>query len=208
MNDVIQAVGPHKNKHGERCEVKHIDQGIAFGFDSDGDPAWWRCADGNWQGAGDDYRLHIVGPWIEPKPFSISEHGPGVYETREGKETTVIGPSSCSSAWHRWQGRYTYGDTGGLFSSGQPSCFDLVRYLRPLPKPEPQEYVSKSGPAILPPQPEWTPTNHYQQTTIVDGCEWTSRWYGKPPSAARIEQRWTNGTEEEWRPVPTTTEGT
>jgi hypothetical protein len=123
MNDVIQAVGPHKDKHGERCEVKHIDQGIAFGFDSDGDPSWWKCDTGNWQGAGDDYRLHIVGPWIEPKP-------------------------------------------------------------------------------------EWRPTNHYHEVTRVNGFEWTTQWQGRPPMTRRIEQKWTRGTEEEWRPVTTTTEGT
>jgi hypothetical protein len=119
-----------------------------------------------------------------PKPFSISDHGPGVYLTRDGREVPIQEPYQ-----DRWLGfvhdvHPTWGDDG-TFISTREHGLDLVRYLRPLP------------------QPEWTPTDHYQQTTIVDGCEWTSRWYGKPPSAARIEQRWTNGTEEEWRPVVT-----
>jgi hypothetical protein len=250
MNDVIQAVGPHKDKHGERCEVKHIDQGIAFGFDSDGDPAWWKCDTGNWQGAGDNYSLHITGPWIEPptvdvgegwrlleegempqegdecrwrentndpwqsalnwkrgnpqsahciyrrrvpKPFRISEHGPGVYLCRDGREYEVIPlPHGTEFTWWTRKHAESWRDDGTWSLAHGEKCpdKDLVRYLRPLP------------------QPEWTPTDQYQQTTIVDGCEWTSRWYGKPPSAARIEQRWTRGTESEWRPVPTTTEGT
>jgi hypothetical protein len=246
MTDVIQAVGPHKDKNGERCEVKHIDQGIAFGFDSDGDPSWWKCDTGNWQGAGDAYRLHIVGPWIEPptvdvgegwrlledgeviedgdeylsvstwrrreehvgdkqralmlptrrrvpQPFRISDHGPGVYLTRDGREAHISDrrdKSGCEE-WWGWAGEKhnttTWADSG-LWAATE-SVSDLVRYLRPLPKPE------------------WTPTDNYQQTTIVDGCEWTTQWQGRPPMTRRIEQKWTNGTESEWRPVTTTTEG-
>jgi hypothetical protein len=197
MNDVITKVGKVAQKNGRAARVVHIEEGIAFGFDSADAPCGWDVKTGVESTEAEPAEgYNIVGPWIEPKPFRISDHGPGVYLTRDGREAEVTCKSCDREDNWPWNGHIidgsmpskTWKDNGHWLAPGE-SGEDLVRYLRPLP------------------QPEWTPTDHYQQTTIVDGCEWTSRWYGKPPSAARIEQRWTRGTEEEWRPVTIKPEG-
>jgi hypothetical protein len=72
-----------------------------------------------------------------PKPFSISEHGPGVYETRGGRtaEVTALG----NPADKKWQAAWPdascwWPDNGRCFCDTEVA-YDLVRYLRPLPKP-------------------------------------------------------------------------
>ena len=81
----------------------------------------------------------------------------------------------------------------GFDSDGDPDCWSI------------ETGVAYFGYDLVAPktESEWTPTNHYKQITNVNGFEWTSRWQGKPPLTRRTEQKWTRGTEEEWRPVVT-----
>lgn len=75
-----------------------------------------------------------------PKPFRISEHGVGVYETRDGREATVFRRFGDGWAGPDLPSGFEWYDDGRRDSFGERPN-DLVRYLRPLP------------------QPEWTPTN-------------------------------------------------
>lgn len=128
--------------------------------------------------------------WIAspiPKPFSISEHGPGVYARRDGVEANVDAWNEISKTW---SGRVA-GDLHGWFDDGKVNYTgehpgDLVRYLRPLPKPT----------------VEWTPTNELRlaETSLSDSL---ATWYGKGGASTwrRLEQKWTCGEKSEWRPV-------
>ena len=66
------------------------------------------------------------------KPFSISEHGYGVYLRRDGEEV-LVGCHDTSANTLRW-----YVPTGSWYDNGrafanEESPMDLVCYLRPLP---------------------------------------------------------------------------
>lgn len=304
MSDVIQAIGPHTDKRGERCEVKCIDNGFAFGFDSDGEPAWWKCASGSWQDAPRDHYLRIVGPWtafsvgdtvLVNNPYSSWHQCYGTvvavrdrdvdvefsngdrlrFDAVEAHITKVTLPLPVPEGWrlsplthrynqstkyannHRGVWSYYFGtlhvgktvaDMADQYPNEAPFFF-IEPIPAPLPPEPPQPAVDvgegwrpledeeslRSGDQFLgpksntwldvssvigvtvsdaremldctnfrrrvEPQPEWMPTDHYQQFSSVNGVEWTSRWQGKPPITRRIEQKWVRGTEEEWRPV-------
>lgn len=197
-----------------------------------------------------------------PKPFSISEHGPGVYETRDGEEATV--KRQCSvEVTYIWKGctqslSYASWADGGQFEVSRTLPHDLVRYLRPLPQPavdpvwrelgpdEPivdsdqfafrdhtsnvhddsyfvdsfdsmvgqtvrqlnQQYPGFGGRIVRrrvapPAQSEWVPTNELRLAKCAGSAEGAhiSRLTGEM-QWSRIEQKWTNGTDSEWRPIP------
>jgi len=122
-----------------------------------------------------------------PKPFSISEHGPGVYETRDGRRATVNSRLAGTRDW--WNGTVhgsgrTWKEDGWYPTSG-PCTEDLVRYIGPLEEP-------------------WVATDMHRETIVAsDGTTWTKTWCGfvDLPKPRRIEQKFTRGTEEQWREV-------
>lgn len=132
------------------------------------------------------------------KPFSISEHGPGVYETRDGREAVVIG-RGCGISFP-WTG---YIDEGERFNKSWKDCGtwqqgeqpqDLVRYLRPLPKT-----AVDSPPA----QSEWVPTNELRlwKCGYRDIGRFFTAISENESGYAHFVRKWTNGTDSEWRPV-------
>lgn len=194
------------------------------------------------------------------KPFSISTNGPGVYLARGGREIPIIGRLQ-----DLWMGELncdtpTWADDGSWVSCSHD--YDLVRYLRPLPQPEPQFKVGdrvrvkadtnehrvvrgKSGTIVE----HWNAANGWTAVKI-DGQGATLGFYlkwanlepcveseptgftctnefrdrilnrdagGPLPEGTThrvvngkwalvvTEQRWTNGTDVEWRPVPVET---
>lgn len=160
---------------------------------------WLDDVRGEWMPC--DYRIGTPfganvgsGEWLPhrrriPQPFRISTHGCGVYETRDGREANVTLIKSggafsypASGTVAGCAGEYTWTDEGqesAVFKARR----DLVRYLRPLPSPEPQ----------------WTPTCELRWKQPLRG------WAGVTPAGAQmlntLEQRWTCGDREEWRAV-------
>lgn len=131
-----------------------------------------------------------------PKPFSISEHGPGVYETRDGREEPVTWRSPGGGVWGR-EGQHPDWHDDGRMTALRELPGDLVRYLRPLPKQEQ-------------PQEEWTPTNELRNRSIelVGLVAKDKRENGMYSVYANgnwfsvvLEQKWTCGEKSEWRPV-------
>ena len=146
-----------------------------------------------------------------PKTFRISDQGCGVYETRDGREAVVTGhnPGFKTTCRNRceWVGATT--EAGRAFSTSwtdsgnwaiQDQAVDLVRYLRPLPEPE-----------------GFLPTNELRTRTL--GLAGTVPDNKRPNGtysafangswfSVVLEQKWTNGTVTEWRPIPVTTEET
>jgi hypothetical protein len=131
-----------------------------------------------------------------PKPFRISDHGPGVYETRDGREAKVDDRNNL--AVHVWGGllvcppegalRCTWTDAGRWSADiTQTHRNDLVRYIGPLPVEEP-----------------WVPTCELRWdkcSHTMSGATIVSTGNYALNEVCRLEQRWTRGTEEEWRPV-------
>lgn len=131
-----------------------------------------------------------------PKPFRISDKGCGVYARRDGVEKKVV-----STARREWRGEFyvwaddvgwTYRDDGVVCHQTTPSPLDLVRYISPLPEPEPQE--------------QWVPTCElrWKQCKSGDGGGvwiWEHDKVCPRQILARQEQRWTCGEKSEWRPV-------
>lgn len=113
-----------------------------------------------------------------PKPFRISEHGPGLYETRDGREATV--ERKDGPGLHPWSGtlncgsegvcRLTWKDCGMWRASDEcASTHDLVRYLGPLEPQKPSvdpgegwrllgesEFVEKGDEFVNPQRPSCT----------------------------------------------------
>lgn len=116
-----------------------------------------------------------------PQPFRVSEHGLGIYATRDGREATVdskdgLGEWSGMLDRGPWFGidRVTWKDDGHWHNDRElPN--DLVRYIGPLPKTEPET---------------WVRTNELQ---------W--RYKRQESIAPTLEQKWTCGDKSEWRPV-------
>jgi hypothetical protein len=86
--------------------------------------------------------IYIASPI--PKPFRISDHGCGVYERRDGQEATVR--RQCCGGLEksdlRWSSRtgagFEWYDTGHVLECGIERDNDLVRYIGPLPEPQPE----------------------------------------------------------------------
>lgn len=127
---------------------------------------------------------------IEPAPFRISDHGCGVYLTRDGQEEDVR--VDRPGTYYRWSsgispGSLSWKDDGRFYRDDLVSQLDLVRYLRPLDPP---------------PSVEWKPTGELRWRKPEAG------WYGMTPHLALLgnilEQEWSDGTNTEWRPVTIT----
>ncbi len=141
------------------------------------------------------YAPHYIASPI-PKPFRISEHGVGVYETRDGRELKVV--SRCGPQSYPWCGeqaiyRRQWSDSGKRFHNRDVED-DLVRYIGPLPAEKPQE--------------PWTCTGELRWNNADEACQARDAELDYARKAIKtvmvLEQRWTRGTEEEWRPVPVT----
>lgn len=169
----------------------------------------WTCLRGSgwddWDRSGksaaqlDEQFPHNIPHYIAapiPKPFSISEHGPGVYQTRDGREATITHKDGGEWPWHgcttgisadidmSWR-------DDGMFCFGPDKPGDLIRYLRPLPETT----------------ETWVPTVELRWSDFVGLPQPGSAWVschdknGTYSCNRVLEQKWTRGSESEWRPV-------
>ena len=71
----ITGPGKYRQINGGVSEVLHIERGIAFGVDGDGEPTWWQEESGFWQDDPDGFPEYtLVGPW-EPEPVKWEPTG-------------------------------------------------------------------------------------------------------------------------------------
>lgn len=120
-----------------------------------------------------------------PKTFRISDHGPGVYECRDGRQATVTGKiaNPACGGKYPWEGigrdgECFFTDEGKFWAHEEESEADLVRYIGP---PTEQPWTN-------------TKTPRYRMVgSILIGPINTAIWIE--------ERKWTRGTESEWRPV-------
>lgn len=247
MSDVITKCGDYMHRHSTdrlKARVVHIEDGYAFGFDSDGDPDSWRCSDGRSSCTRD-----ITGPWIPepPTPPEGFELKPKDYVAKEG-DRCVWGRAT---SWHDvsgWKG-FCAQELEDEFSARIP-----VYIASPIPKPakpDPGEgwRLLEEGETVecddenrdVKFKEEWSLDRgafagknvgqkmrqyernglHFRRRLPDTKPEWTcvgdlrwrrpaTGWASMTPDVAQIlntlEQRWTNGTDSEWRPVPATNE--
>lgn len=124
-------------------------------------------------------------------PFRISDKGPGLYATRDGRTAKVTEKCTTLRPWHgtvaNYTGRFCWHDDGTYQGvPGQQISSDLVRYIGPLPDETP-----------------WVATSEYRQHArnhegVGSFLYWEAAY---EPHPVRIERKWTRGLEVEWRPV-------
>lgn len=195
---VITKPGPYRERSGGKARVTMVDSetGFAFGYDSLNRATAWQCETGC-----ANYGYSISGEWHDQpeRAFRVSDHGCGIYETREGKQVSLVDKSGSETfPWRAKFGAIGYaawGDDGRFYSDGKARPQDLVRYVGPLPQPAEQ----------------WTKTCDLRLRRVSDKpelpavCvmwfdmktnEWARRYYVQ-------EQRYTCGDREEWRAIGT-----
>jgi hypothetical protein len=130
-----------------------------------------------------------------PPPFSISTHGPGVYERRDGERVQIHDRDGSEMfpwrsvnpiGWGEWS------DNGIYRYFRHATNYDLVRYLGPLPVPEPQ-WVATCELRLL-----RLPPLHKGDVVLRAKCD---NGFGY---SVRLEQKWTRGDEVQWRSVEVT----
>jgi hypothetical protein len=129
-----------------------------------------------------------------PPPFSISTHGPGVYERRDGERVPIHDRDGSEMfpwrsvspiGWGEWS------DNGIYRFYRHATSYDLVRYLGPLPVPEPEQ------PWVATCELRWRKCTRHDKGSVAVGI-------GEGCLLFRLEQRWTCGDREEWRAVEVT----
>jgi hypothetical protein len=109
-----------------------------------GNDSYWSTIEGDVSAERMDYLWpshapHYIASPI-PKPFRISDHGCGVYECRDGSRAKVTQIDKSSYPWRGSTDRVSTASWTdcGAFTIGVPQHFDLVRYIGPLPSPQPE----------------------------------------------------------------------
>lgn len=137
----------------------------------------------------------------EPKPFRISDHGLGVYETRDGREASIVGIRDGLTAYP-WNGRVG-SDWTSWTNEGKYACTisrhsaDLVRYIGPLPKSvEPEQWVPTC-------EDRYVYMGLYTFTPISEEYKQSiPMWFDGRWHFVRHERKFTCGDKSEWRPIP------
>lgn len=158
MSYVISEPGFYRQRNGGKAEVFGIRNGWAVGFDSREQPTSWLASDGDTESGCSDH-LDITGPWHEPQTpsFRISDHGVGIYESRDGQQVRIVRMYGCGWTEHDDIFGMGWYDDGRRSRCGEDPR-DLVRYIGPLPEPQPK---FKVGDTVLVNYPSSNWHKHY-----------------------------------------------
>lgn len=194
MSFQITQTGPHDSSAGV-VQVLHIEGRWAFGVFREWPVIWKSCDAEVIYGP---HACSITGVHVEPNPapFRISDHGCGIYETRDGREAVVRILNDTIHEGRPIRGRirgndfdFCWGDDG----LNRPSKFDcgsdIVHYIGPLPNPaETWTSTARTQDRVL---------NRDNGGPIPDGAFWSYR--GGESKLVVREQCWVCGDREEWR---------